>query len=123
MRKNQWRRIFFPVFSFLILIVTRHVVYATTYLVPGTTISVYAQSTAESSAHLIRSSEGIYNNGQHPWCGDRAYILFADKELFATALAASLSGKPVNFIYEDAAEVKVAAGHIVFGCKVISIWW
>lgn len=38
------------------------------------------------------------------------------------ASAASISQTPVNFRYEDAAERKVAAGHIDFSCKVKSIW-
>jgi hypothetical protein len=63
------------------------------------------------------------NGGTHPWCGNRAYILFEDKQLFATALAAALAGRAVNVMYEDAAESKIAAGHIQFGCKVTSIWW
>ena len=96
---------------------------ATQYIVWDTEISVYAQSASESTAHLIAISKGMYNDGEHPWCGNRAYILFSDKELFATALAASLSGKRVNVRYEDAAETKIAAGHIEFTCKVISIWW
>lgn len=95
---------------------------ATTYIVTDTQLDIYAQSGAESTAHLIRSSKGIYNNGPHPWCGDRAYILFTDKDLFAMALAASISHTPVNFTYEDAAERKVAAGHVDFSCKVKSIW-
>jgi hypothetical protein len=96
---------------------------ATTYLVGGTTLHIYAQSASESTAHLIGSSKGIYNNGPHPWCGNRAYINFADTALFATALAASLAGRSVNLMYEDAAPSKTAAGHITFGCKVVSIWW
>lgn len=39
---------------------------ATQYVVWGTMLSTYAQSTAESTAHLIQSSKGIYNNGPHP---------------------------------------------------------
>ena len=35
---------------------------ATTYVVWGTMLSTYAQSTA----HLMQSSKGIYNNGPHP---------------------------------------------------------
>ena len=96
---------------------------ATAYVVWDTVLSVYGQSEQESSAHLIRSSKGIYNNGVHPWCGDRAYILLTDKTLYATALASSMAEKHVNFIYEDAAPSKTAGGHITFGCKVISIFW
>ena len=96
---------------------------ATTYIIWGTYVSPYAQSETESSAHLVRFSKGMYNNGNHPWCGDRAYILIADKELYATVLAASLMGKPVNVIYEDNAPKETAAGHVCFPCKVLSIWW
>jgi hypothetical protein len=96
---------------------------ATEYVVWDTVLSIYGQSEQESSAHLIRSSKGIYNNGMHPWCGDRAYILLTDKALYATALASSMAEKHVNFIYEDAAPSKTARDHITFGCKVISIFW
>lgn len=97
--------------------------FATSYIVPNTKISIYAQSHLESTANLIRLDVPMYNGGSHPWCGDRAYILFEDKELFATALAASISSRAVNVMYEDAAESKNAAGHIAFSCKIISIWW
>lgn len=96
---------------------------ATTYVVYDTVLSMYGQSEQESTAHLIRSSKGIYNNSTHPWCGNRAYILLTDKTLYATALSASMAEKHVNFIYEDAAPVKGTAGHVSFGCKVISIFW
>ena len=95
---------------------------ASTYVVLGTTLSIYAQSTTESTAHLIQSSKGIYNNGPHPWCVNRAYIDLSDRALLAAALAASYSGKSVNFIYEDAAAVKTIAGHTTTNCKVISIF-
>lgn len=112
------------IFSVLLIVSTLAVnVSATMYRVDNAQLSIFAQSSTESTAHLISSSVGMYNNGPHPWCGNRAYILLSDKELFATALAASLSGKAVNFYYEDAAENKSAAGHIAFGCKVVSIWW
>lgn len=96
--------------------------FATSYVVWGTEISIYAQSRAESTAHMIQSSNGIYNNGDHPWCGKRAYIELDDKELFSAALAASMSKQKINFIYEDAAPNKVMAGHAENRCKVISIF-
>jgi hypothetical protein len=65
----------------------------------------------------------MYNNGAHPWCGNRAYISFDNKELYATALAAALANRTVNVIYEDNAPKETAAGHVCFPCKVLSIWW
>jgi hypothetical protein len=97
--------------------------HASAYTVYGTTLTVYGQSTAESTAHLIGSSKGLFNGGSHPWCGNRAYILTADSALYATALSAALAGKSVNLIYEDAAPQKNISGHINFGCKVVSIWF
>jgi hypothetical protein len=97
--------------------------HATAYTVWGTTLTIYGQSTAESTAHMISSSKGIFNGGAHPWCGNRAYILPTDTGLYATALSAALAGKSVNLIYEDAAPQKNISGHISFGCKVISIWF
>jgi len=96
--------------------------FASAYVVSGTNIFIYAQSRAESTAHMIQSENGIYNNGDHPWCGKRAYIEFDDKELFSTALAASMSKQKINFIYEDAAPNKIMAGHTENRCKVISIF-
>jgi len=92
---------------------------AATLNASSTQLSIYAQSTADSTAHLVQSSvalDGACTN-------NRAYILFSDKELFATALAASLQSKAVNFIYETEAESKSAGGHQSSTCKVISIWW
>ncbi len=107
----------------VIITISNHVL-ASSYIVGGTTISVFAQSnTSGSTANLIKMSKPMYNGGNHPWCGNRAYINFADKELFSTALAVAMAKKPVNVMYEDAAESKVAGGHIEFGCKVTSIWW
>ena len=95
---------------------------AETYMVENTKLYIYAQSPTDSQAHLIRSSVGIYQGGDHPWCGNRAYINFSDKELFATALAASLTGKSVNFMYEDAAASKEIVGHVISKCRVFTIW-
>lgn len=95
---------------------------AETYLVYDTKLYVYAQSPADSQAHLVRSSVGIYQEGEHPSCGNRAYINFADKEIFAMALAASLANKSVNFMYEDDAENKQITGHTMSTCRISSIW-
>ena len=97
--------------------------HATAYQVDNTKLYIYAQSDTESDAHLVRSSVGIYQGGEHPQCGNRAYIDFKDKDLFATALAASISGKSVNFFYEDAAPSKTIAGHTTTTCRIYSIWW
>jgi hypothetical protein len=96
--------------------------FSSEYVVWGTTIAIYAQSREGSTANMIQSTKGIYNGGDHPWCGKRAYIDFDDKEIFSAALAASMSQKPVNFIYEDAATLQLIAGHEKNRCKVISIF-
>lgn len=71
---------------------------------------------------MIQSANGIYNGGDHPWCGRRAYIGLDDKELFSAALAASMSKQPINFIYDDAAPSVNIAGHTESHCRVISIF-
>jgi hypothetical protein len=99
-------------------------VYATQYTVFNTTLKVYAQSSLESTAHMVQSSNGIYGGGPHPWCGNRAYISFDDKEQFATALKVSESQTIISFIYEDAAAPKNIAGHVEnFPCKIVSIFY
>lgn len=86
-------------------------------------ITIYAQSEKESEAHMI-GIEGMYSDGDHPQCIDRAYIEFSDKELFATALIASILGKKVHIDYIDNAEPKLIMGHTDgLTCKVISIFW
>jgi hypothetical protein len=97
---------------------------ASTYQVLNTYIKVYAASeSAGATAHLIESSNAIYNGGSHPWCGYRAYIDVNDKALMATALAAAISGVPVSFVYDDYAAPKEIPGHANgFSCKVISIF-
>lgn len=103
---------------------------ATGYYVYNTQIRIYAGSKSDGNntaigdqAQLIGSSVGIYQGGNHPWCGDRAYILPEDKELYAAALAAAVSKTPVNFLYDDASPPRHAPGHIAgFRCKVISIF-
>ena len=99
-------------------------VFSSSYVVWGTTISIYAQTQDDSGseAHLIRSEKPIFNNGDHPWCGDRAYIHMKDKALFATALAASMSGQVINFIYKDNDDTKLVTGHTNTKCRVTSIF-
>lgn len=97
--------------------------HATAYVVYGTTLSLYTQSQAESTANMIQSSKGIYNNGSHPWCANRMFIDSGDKALYAAALGAWLSGKPVNIIYDDAYPGVYIAGHVSgLQCKVFSIF-
>lgn len=97
--------------------------YAGQYIVWGTTLTLYSQGSPESTGHLIESSKGIYSEGNHPWCGKRAYISFDDKAMYAAALAAVSTGRAVNFIYDDASPAKTAAGHQASTCKVISIFY
>ena len=97
--------------------------FAQNYVVYGTKIHSYIQSkSAGSTAHLIASEKGIYNNSEHPWCGNRAYIDIDDSALISAALAASTSNQLVHFIYNDAAPEKVANGHMISRCQVISIF-
>lgn len=96
---------------------------AAVYVVWDTKIQVYVQSeTSTGTAHMIQAQNGIYNNGNHPSCGKRAYIDFNDKGLLSAALAASMSQQKVNFMYEDGAVQKVVQGHTNNHCKVISIF-
>ena len=113
---------FIGLMVFLGLLVTSYSAFATTYIVGNTRIYVFAQSRLESTANLIQFEAPMFNGGNHPWCVNRAYIRFEDKELFAAALAASVAGKAINVMYEDAAVSKVAAGHSQLTCKVVSIW-
>lgn len=99
-------------------------VHATEYVVMNTTLKVYAQSRAESTAHMVQSSVGIYNGGLHPVCSNRAYIDIDDRELFATALKLSESQMLVGIIYEDAAAGRHIAGHVSnLPCKILSIFY
>ncbi len=95
--------------------------YATQYIVYNTQISIMTEG-RDSEAHHINAENGIYNGGDHPWCGRRAYIDFADWELFAAALAASIRKKPINFGYEDSGPPKSAIGHGVSRCRVFTIF-
>ena len=99
-------------------------VYATQYTVFNTTLTLYTQSRVESTAHMVQSSKGIFNGNTHPWCGNRAYILFDDKELYAAALKVSDSQSVISFIYDDATDGKHIEGHTPnLSCKVISIFY
>jgi len=105
-----------------------NVAYATNYVVYNARVDwIVAESlsgTEPSSANFMQwtGGTGTYASG-HPWCGQRAYILPGDKHIYATALAASVSGRTVSFIFEDAAEHVNLAGHNGdFACKVTSLW-
>lgn len=107
----------------LIFILGAENAFCTQYIVWGTTIHVYAQTeTSTGNAHMIHSANGIYNNGQHPWCGNRVFVDFGDKVLMSAAIAASVSKQTVNFIYEDAAPGKTVQSHTTSHCKLISIF-
>lgn len=122
METGMKKKLIIPIISLVCILVGATISSATTYIVYGTQLSVYAQSTAESSANLVRSSKGIFNGGEHPWCGNRAYIEFADDYLFKRALTAELTGASVNIMYEDASASRFIAGHIQLSCKILSIW-
>jgi hypothetical protein len=55
--------------------------------------------------------------------GNRAYIEFADKAMFAQALSARNSGETVTIQVETAAPAKGSATHGTTTCKVISLWY
>ena len=94
--------------------------------VPLRTLSVYALTvTSTSQAHLVSvGGGGIFNNGTqpHPSCGFRMYIDPADKQLFATVLAASLANKQMAFTYDDAATTRNLGYHGTHSCKLLSVW-
>ena len=93
------------------------------HLAYGVHVTVYAQSRASSGGNLIKVVEGMFGGKEHPWCGNRAYIAFEDKELFTTALTAYATGKAVNLMYDDASYSPVVAdGHGEFKCRILSIW-
>lgn len=91
---------------------------ATTRTTGNTYIRMGAQSLAESSAHWIAlSADTVYCDN------DRLYIDPQNKELFATALSASLSNKQVNVSFDDASPSVSIPPHGSITCKVLSIWW
>ena len=80
---------------------------------------VYAQSRQESDAHLMQINQTL-SSACHL---NRLYIDFADKELFATALAKHLAGKNVDIIFVTNAAPKNVGGHTAgIKCKLISIF-
>ena len=96
--------------------------YATQYVVRDTPITIIA-SGDDSGAHMILAQKGIYNGGEHPWCGREAYINFSEWGLFSLAVAASIRNKPINFIYDDDAPPKMIKGHVAaLKCRVFSIF-
>jgi len=110
-------------FAALVVLCQVHQAKAEVILVTGAKITFYAQSHSDSDAHMIQSNIGIYNGGDHPSCiNNRLYIDFADKEIIASALAASLANKSVSFLYDDAAASKQITGHAINNCRVFSIW-
>lgn len=52
----------------------------------------------------------------------RAYIEFADKQLYAQALTASENGLAYNVAFKDDATAKGNFTHGYYTCKIISIW-
>ncbi len=72
---------------------------------------------------MVEAVSPIYQGGDHPWCGKRVYVDPGDKTLYATALAAAISGQTVSFYYDDAAPPVAIDGHQAsFICKVWSLW-
>ncbi len=95
---------------------------AAQYVVWGVKLQVYSQGHMESNAHMVEANIALYPN-EHPWCGRRIYVAMEDKEIMATVLSARLLDRPVNIIYEDAAEQMLVAGHTFSRCKVISVFF
>ena len=88
----------------------------------GVTIgSVYAQSHVDSEANVIELKTNVDSSCDSGF-GKRLYIDFGDKELFATALANSVQGKPINIMYVTGAPSKNIAGHLAATCRVVSIF-
>jgi hypothetical protein len=85
-------------------------------------IHLIASSKTEYQAHSIEVSIGIKNGLPHPYCNEKIYIPFSEKELFAVALAAKTLKRSVNIIYEDNATPMKVVNHDSLTCKVVAIW-
>ena len=95
---------------------------ATDYTVTGTNVAITATSQSFGDALMIESTVGIVSGSPHGICGNKIYIDYADKEAFAIALAANISGKTVTIHYKDNAAYKNIAGTSTYiSCKVIAI--
>ena len=82
-------------------------------------IKVYAQSRLDSDAHLIQVDQTLISTCN----ANRLYIDINDKELFSSALANYIAGKPVDIIFFTNGAPKTAAGHIGgITCRVVSIF-
>lgn len=117
---------FKKIFLFACLLIMTGNSYSANYIVSGATVVVIAHSRAGTfggEAHQLNSLKPIFGNGPHPLCSNSVYIDFDDKELFATALAASLTKQPINFGYEDTAPEKNVIGFGLNRCKVYAIWF
>lgn len=96
---------------------------AATYSVYDTYLTVFAQSATGSGASFVASSVPVYSGQAHPVCGNNLYIRFDDKELFSVALSATMNGKPVRLMYDDAAPYVTIGGHGGhWNCRIISMW-
>lgn len=80
---------------------------------------VYAQSRFDSDAHLIQVNQTLSSA-----CSvNRLYIDMNDKELFSSALANYIAGKPVDIVFAMNGTPKTAAGHTSgITCRVVSIF-
>ncbi len=124
MIKRKLTSVTVPIFLALLPVTSPDFAAAEMHIVNGTTLSIYAQSRAESEAHAIRSSKGLLGGQENPLCNaNRAYIEFTDTGLWATAVAVSITGKTVNIMYDDEQPNRLLAGHVDLPCKVKSIWW
>ena len=98
--------------------------------VDNTYLTVFAQSSVDSTAHMFSSSVGIVHNGDgsnssHPTCGNLVWINLTDKEMFALALSAAFQSKTVHFIYDDSGtygEGSIAGQGVFNPCRVVSLW-
>ena len=79
---------------------------------------VYAESRLDSDANLIQLNHAI-DRFCH-W--NRVYVNFDDKKLFSITLAKHLADRPVDIVYEKAAESKTAAMHATSSCRLVSIF-
>jgi hypothetical protein len=82
-------------------------------------VKIYAQSHLGSDAHMIQVDQTLSSVCN----ANRLYIDFDDKELFSSALANYLAGKPVDIIFTTTGAPRTASGHLAgITCRVISIF-
>ena len=81
-------------------------------------LKVYTQSYEGSTAHLVKVDKTLPT----ACSSNRVYIDFADKDLFATALASKLADSTIDLIFDANAVPKSAYAHATIPCRLLSIF-